>query len=75
MTDTIHTEEAQRLKRMVNDCADLLIEEGFKPVHIGTVMAAVGAAMVQASGQPGDVDKIVDGLRQAVADDRKASLS
>jgi hypothetical protein len=30
---------------------------------IGTVMAAVGAAMVKAGCEPGDVDKAVEGLR------------
>ncbi|SNS36547.1 hypothetical protein SAMN05216374_0992 [Tardiphaga sp. OK246] len=68
----ISMDDATRLKRMINDCADLLIEEGFAAVHIGTVMAAVGAAMVKASG--GDVDKVVEDLRQAVADDRKSNL-
>lgn len=50
------------------------MDEGFEAIHIGTVMAAVGAAMVEASGSTEDTDTVVKGIADAVRQHRGRSL-
>lgn len=68
MTEQPLTDErAQMMRDQMMATVSSFMDEGFSPIQIGTMMAALSARILHKAGNAGSVDAVVNQLRKTAA--------